>query len=257
MRVIGLAFFLCLVAVSPQDLVFVHCSDPHLGLPENDARLVEVWKRLEKHPMKAEIAFIAITGDLLADCLDDPVKVASVKEILSKAPFPVKVVAGNHDLIKKDFPRRQSLWEAAFGPLAYAEQHAGVRCAFFWSGPLAANFQVEGYDPLAALDRWLAPLPATAPTLLFHHFPFGEDTWGGKTHPGWKESQRETFLAKAREWNTAAILTGHFHRDEIHHYGAITEYTVPSIAGYWGRQASWRICRFTEGKLSYCTSYLE
>jgi hypothetical protein len=207
--------------------------------------------------MKPEIAFIAITGDLLADCIDDPVKVANAKDLLKRAPFPVKVVAGNHDLKRHTISRHQTLWEATFAPLAYAEMHAGVRCAFFWSGPLAADYQVEGYAPISALDRALAPLPATAPTLLFHHFPFGEDTWGGKTHPGWKESHREVFLAKAREWNTAAILTGHFHRDELHQYGAISEYTASSIAGYFGRQASWRICRFADGKLSYGTSYLE
>lgn len=246
-----------LTAGEEPPLRFAHLSDPHLGQPLNNQRLSQVWQKMSQDRDLASLAFIVITGDILADCLEDPPRRETALALLAQAPRPLRLVPGNHDLEVGTLSRTRALWEKDFGPLVRAEMHQGVRCAFFWSGPWVAGWPAAGYDPGSALDQELARLPGPAPTLVFHHFPVGQDAWGGKVHSGWSAANRTTFLGVLARHQTAAVFCGHFHRDELGDLDGIPEYCGPPIVGYWGRQISWRICTFARGRLSYRTVFVD
>jgi hypothetical protein len=53
-----------------------------------------------------------------------------------------------------------------------------------------------------------------------------------------------------------AVITGHFHRDELHWTDGIPVFSAPPVAGFWGRQASYRLYEYRAGNLSYRTLYL-
>jgi UDP-2,3-diacylglucosamine pyrophosphatase LpxH len=57
-------------------------------------------------------------------------------------------------------------------------------------------------------------------------------------------------------YDVKAVITGHFHRDELHWVGGRPVFAAPPVAGYWGRQASFRLYEYRDGRLSYRTIYL-
>jgi hypothetical protein len=53
------------------------------------------------------------------------------------------------------------------------------------------------------------------------------------------------------------VIAGHFHRDELHWVGDVPLFVCAPLAGYWGRQGSYRIYEYKDGRLGYRTQYLE
>jgi hypothetical protein len=54
-----------------------------------------------------------------------------------------------------------------------------------------------------------------------------------------------------------AVITGHFHRDELHWLDGIPIFAAPPVAAYWGRQASFRLYEYRDGRLGYRAVYLQ
>jgi len=96
------------------------------------------------------------------------------------------------------------------------------------------------------------------PTIVVHHASDGPDFYRNKQHDGWPAEARVGWLEVLERGNVVAIITGHFHRDELwwNELG-IPVYTAAPIAGYWGRQGAIRIYTYSKGRLSYQTVYME
>jgi UDP-2,3-diacylglucosamine pyrophosphatase LpxH len=58
-------------------------------------------------------------------------------------------------------------------------------------------------------------------------------------------------------YNVKAVIAGHFHRDELHWLENVPLYVSSPVAGYWGRQATFRIYEYSNGKIGYRTQYIE
>jgi UDP-2,3-diacylglucosamine pyrophosphatase LpxH len=76
-------------------------------------------------------------------------------------------------------------------------------------------------------------------------------------YPGWPPAARERFEQLVNAANVKGVLSGHFHRDELHWLGKVPVFVSAPVADYWGRQGSFRLYEYRDGRLSYRTIYLE
>jgi hypothetical protein len=97
---------------------------------------------------------------------------------------------------------------------------------------------------------------AGKPILLFHHRPAVDDYYEFALHPGWDPAERRAFETLLRTHRVRGVVTGHFHRDELHWLEDVPVFAAPPVAGYWGRQASFRLYEYRNGRLGYRTVYL-
>jgi UDP-2,3-diacylglucosamine pyrophosphatase LpxH len=79
--------------------------------------------------------------------------------------------------------------------------------------------------------------------------PQDKDPWGA--------ANRARYRTLVNRPNVRGIFCGHFHRDDLHWVGNIPLFSAPSIAGYWGRQASFRVYHWQDGRLGYITVYVQ
>ena len=95
------------------------------------------------------------------------------------------------------------------------------------------------------------------PVIVFHHAPSVDDFYNNKLHTSWEKEIRGKWVKVINAYNVKAVIAGHFHRDEHHWLGNVPLYVSSSIAGYRGRQASFRIYEYSKGKIGYRTQYIK
>jgi 3',5'-cyclic AMP phosphodiesterase CpdA len=233
---------------------FVQITDSHFGSGGNDARMRQVVDAINALPMP--VAFVVHTGDVTADNILSAPVMATATATLARLKAPLHVLPGNHDILATNVPPTLAAYTNAFGPICSRFEHAGVVCLLLDTEPLRKRIRIEGYDPLAWLDSSLKEAGGQ-PVLVFHHTPPVDDFYGNTMHRGWKPEVRAKWENLLNAANVKAVVTGHFHRDELHWLGRVPLYVSSSIADYWGRQGSFRIYEYAHGKLSYRTRYLE
>ena len=240
---------------------FVQISDSHLGANkayQTAERLVAVVKAVNALPMP--IALVAITGDVFSDTIEDPAIVSQAQSILGKLNAPLHVVPGNHDIVPG--PRQAAMakrWKQLFGPTSHAVEVKGLVFLFVYTESLStktANPAAANDDPLTWLKTQLEAA-GDKPVILLHHQPSVTDFYSNQMHPGWPEASRKKWNALVQRPNVQAVLAGHFHRDEFHWLGKTPLYVSASVIGEWGRQPTFRIYTYQNGKLSYRTQYIE
>jgi hypothetical protein len=94
------------------------------------------------------------------------------------------------------------------------------------------------------------------PVVIFHHGPSVDDFYKNRMHGGWKQAIREQWIALLNRYEVKAVIAGHFHRDEHHWLGDVPLYVSAPVSGFWGRQATYRVYEYKDGKLGYRTQYL-
>ena len=239
----------------PTEFRFVQFSDTHFGAggaSERTAAVVEAINALD-----VEIAFAVVTGDVMSDTIQNPKVLAEAKDILGRLRCKTYFVPGNHDIqiAKPAAQAQQALWEEHFGPLNQRFEHKGVICLTLLDLPLATGKELPGYDPMTWLTEQLRQA-GRSPVLLFHHTPRVEDFYGGRFHRGWPAKQAAAYNQVINTANVRAILAGHFHRPEQHWVGDVPLHVAPAVIGYWGRQPTYRIYHYRDGKVSYHTGYV-
>jgi len=136
------------------------------------------------------------------------------------------------------------------------KEYKGVTFIFIYTEPLAESIELEGYDPLVELENILQNAKGK-PTIVFHHTPSVDDFYKNAMHDSWKPKSRERWEKLLNTYDVKAVLTGHFHRDEHHWLGDTPLYISGPVGGKWGRQATFRIYEYKNGKLGYRTQYIE
>jgi hypothetical protein len=193
---------------------------------------------------------------VFADNITDDSIATEGMAVLRQLKAPLHILPGNHDILEKDLERTLQAYRQRVGPLVHQAEYNGVVFVFGYTEPLALGFEVKGYDPLKELKAALSSAGGK-PVVLFHHRAAVEDYYEFAMHPGWNSEARLRFEALLRDFNVKALITGHFHRDELHAPDGISIFSAPPVAGYWGRQASFRIYEYHDGLRSYRTIYLE
>ncbi len=241
-------------AAADEALRFVQITDTHLGDGDHLERTRRLVREISRLPV--ELAFVVHTGDIFAG----GVPAASARERLADAfgalKVPIHFLPGNHDILAADPNPGAALYRRDVGPLVSRADYRGVTVVFAYTEPLAQGFVVEGYDPEAEIESALAGA-GDRPLIFFHHRPAVEDMYNAAIYPGWDPAGRRRFERILKRHPVTAVVTGHFHRDELHWFGDIPVFVGPSVAAYWGRQASFRLYEFRDGRLGYRSVYLE
>jgi 3',5'-cyclic AMP phosphodiesterase CpdA len=248
---------LTVVSVFAGDPVFfVQLTDTHFGPEEHFARGRAAVKAINALPVK--ISFVAVTGDIMHDCIADSNKVNEALAILGGLKVPVHFVPGNHDLLKKAPEATVAVFTNRFGPLISSAEYGGVEFVFVCTEPLAGGAQIKGYDPLNALENLLQSRAADQPSVLFHHTPSIDDFYDNESHKGWRYSKEGLrWIALLHRYPVKAVIAGHFHRDEMHWIGEVPLYIDPPLSSWLGRQAAFRVYEYRDGKIGYRTHYMK
>ena len=93
--------------------------------------------------------------------------------------------------------------------------------------------------------------------IVFHHAPSIGSFYKNTLHRGWEKAIRPEWVRLLNAYGVKAVIAGHFHRDEHHWLGEVPLYISSAMAPYWGRQPTYRIYEYQDGKIGYRTQYLE
>lgn len=139
---------------------------------------------------------LVIVGDLTEWSFDH--EFAGLRDLLDRAPVPVAVTTGNHDI----FQDKQASYNMTFGPGNYAFTACTTRIALLDSGSAQIARSVEGrLDEL--FDRQGADFLIAA-THYPPHFGLSGDGWG-------REEQAQVILAELALAGGDLIIAGHTH----------------------------------------------
>jgi alkaline phosphatase D len=232
---------------------FVQISDTHFGAGDHLARTRRLVDQIKRLPF--DIVCVVHTGDIFADNIADAAVRAEGLEVLKQLPAPLHLLPGNHDILQNDLEKTSGAYTRGIGPLIHSVEYHGVVFIFAYTEPLALGFEVKDYDALRELEAAFARA-AGKPIILFHHRPAVDDYYEHAMAPGWGAQARSGLEALLSAHNVKAVITGHFHRDELHWAGGTPIFAAPPVAGYWGRQAGFRVYEYRDGRLGYRTVYL-
>jgi 3',5'-cyclic AMP phosphodiesterase CpdA len=242
-----------LPAAADEVLRFVQITDTHLGDRDHLERTRRLVAEINRLPF--DVACVVHTGDIFADGVPAAPARERLMAVFRDLKVPIYFLPGNHDIPAADPARGAADFRRELGPLVHRAEHRGVALVFAYTEPLALGFAVDGYDPEAEIESALAGAGGR-PILFFHHRPAAEDFYNGAVHPGWDPAGRLRLERILGGHPVRAVVTGHFHRDELHWAGGIPVFAGPPVAAYWGRQASFRLYDFRDGRLGYRTVYL-
>jgi 3',5'-cyclic AMP phosphodiesterase CpdA len=232
---------------------FVQITDTHFGDRDHVERTRTLVDQINGLPY--EITCVVHTGDIFADNITD----AAVREeglgVLKRLKAPLHVLPGNHDILENRLENTLRTYTREIGPLIHQAEYRGVVFVIAYTEPAAMGFKVPDYDPLKAIEAAFVQT-AGKPVIFFHHRPAVEDYYEFALHPGWDPKARAALETLLRAHRVQAVITGHFHRDEFHWLNGIPVFAAPPVAGYWGRQASFRLYEYRDGRLGYRTVYL-
>jgi predicted phosphodiesterase len=241
------------VNVPNSSFSFIQITDTHLKEEEHYKRMERVIDTINNFPTKHD--FVIHTGDIMMDNIMDQIAVKRVKKLFSKLLIPIHFVAGNHDILKSSPQITKKQFEIQFGPISKTFLHKKVRFLLLYTEPLPGRITLKNYSPFSTMAKLLKN-KSKYPVLLFHHAPSSPDFYKNRFHSSWSKSTKEKWINHLVKYNVHGVFAGHFHRDELQSVGSIPLYIAPPIAGYWGRQASFRTYHYKNGRITYRTHYV-
>jgi len=233
---------------------FIQITDTHWGPVDHYGRTQKVVEKINKLPMP--IKCVVHTGDIVMDNLEDPFVISKGIDILNQLKVPVYFIPGNHDILRNRYEMTQKAYTKHFGGLITEAEYEGVVFILIYTEPLTRFFPSVAFQPLIELSNAL-DRSRGKPVIVFHHSPSVEDFYNNAMHSRWKDDLRQQWAALINGHNVKAVVAGHFHRDEFHWLGKVPLYVSSSVAGYWNRQATFRIYEYDNGKLAYRTQYID
>jgi 3',5'-cyclic AMP phosphodiesterase CpdA len=232
---------------------FVQISDTHFGDRDHLARTRKLVDQINGLPY--DIACVVHTGDIFADNVTDAAVRQEGLDLLRRLKAPLHLLPGNHDILEANLESSLRDYTREVGPLIHRAEYKGVVFVFAYTEPAAKGFEISGYDARTAIEAALKDA-AGKPVLLFHHRPAVDDYYEFALHPGWDATARLALELLLHAYRVRAVVTGHFHRDELHWLDDIPIFSAAPVASYWGRQASFRLYKYRDGRLGYRTVYL-
>lgn len=207
---------------------FAHVTDIHITRKGTPA-----FEEMKALP----IAFIVVTGDMTNNRELD-----AFQDAASRAPFPVMVLPGNHDVLVNGSgtlaPTLGSgaAYETILGPKYYAFDYGGRHFVFL-------NSVEDMPRQMAWLKNDLALQPAGTELLIFQHFP-----------------PTAAQMARYQAYHARAVFCGHTHANRVFKDGETLYVNTPCFSG-GGLDLSprtYRVVTFTDGHISldsYATGY--
>lgn len=233
---------------------FVQLTDTHVGTYDHDKRLSKAVNMINNLPIRVEC--VVHTGDVFADNILTPGLANNTKQNLSRIESPLHILPGNHDILADNLSATYNAWIEHFGPVNTAAEYKGVVFIFVYTEPYRDDFSLQGVDGLSWLETQLQRA-GKKPVIIFHHSPTPDDFYHNRMHNTWPAEFKKRWEKLVNSANVKAVVAGHFHRSELHWLGDVPVYVGTATATYWGRQSSFRIYEYTDGKLGFRTEYFD
>jgi predicted phosphodiesterase len=239
-------------ASADANFYFVQITDTHLGLKENNERTRRIIKKINALPFK--VAFVVHTGDIVDNSVQEANTVDAAKELFSRLNAPVYFISGNHDIF---YESQKTDYEKKFGALNYIMECHNVVFIFIYTNTIKHDPDALGKDFFKWFENTLKK-NKKKPVIIFEHIPPGPDFYDNRFQPSWWPVEAEKkWVALINSYEVKAVITGHFHRDELHWLGNVPLYICSPVSGREGRQATFRVYQYKNGKLSYFTQYID
>ncbi|GAB4278451.1 MAG: hypothetical protein Kow0068_02060 [Marinilabiliales bacterium] len=247
--------FICLISFSQSDssLFFVQITDTHIGKYDHFKRTEKIIKSINELPFN--IQFVVHTGDIFQNNILNDLVCDSVKHLFSQLKVPVFFVPGNHDILENQFKDCYNKYIKQIGYTDTVIVIDNTAFMFLYTGPLEDSENILYKSQLKKIDS-LFNSYKNQNKIIFHHIPSVSDFYNNKIHQGWDSLSFNRWKSMLKKNNVTAVIAGHFHRDELHWIDNIPVYVSSSVAGFWGRQASYRIYEYKNNKLTYRTVYI-
>jgi len=247
------------------DFYFAQLTDTHWGPKKHSLRLQKAIRFINKMPMK--IDFVIHTGDLSSNNMTTIQNTKKIRAEFKKLKMPIYFVAGNHDVQhysgKQYLKRSRLLYQKYFSPLNYVKYHKGLALIFLFAEPVRENYTLPGHKPWKWLTNTLYRNRYRS-SLIFQHTPMTRDFYKSNTdkhhkfRENWKKQDRSRYKYLINRYgNVRGVISGHYHRSELYWIGKVPQHVCSSIAGYWGRQGSFRIYHYKNHRLSFHTIYIK
>jgi 3',5'-cyclic AMP phosphodiesterase CpdA len=233
---------------------FIQITDLHFGIKGNLENTPKIIKAINSLPM--EVQFVAVTGDIFHDNMDDEKMVDRAVSIFEKLKIPAYFVPGNHDIHPKTFAEERSIFESKFGPFCVRKEIKNVVMLFIYLESLRKDQDPKNYKPLEVLEENLKQC-GSKPVFVFTHSPPVWDFHDNEQHYVWNKDNMEKLIKILTSYNVKALIAGHLHRDEFHWENELPMYICEPVSVQYGRQPAYRIYEYKKGKLGYSTQYLE
>jgi 3',5'-cyclic AMP phosphodiesterase CpdA len=178
---------------------FVVLNDAHFQSAKCGPWFERLGASIRLHQPRPE--FCLMVGDLAEH--GTKAELGAMKEFLQSFGMEFHAVLGNHDYLS-DTDR--SAWDALFPQsLNYSFQHRGWQFIGLDSteGTKWEKTRIP-QETLHWADEHCRRLDVTAPTVLFTHFPLGDQV---RMRP----ANADEFLEKFKAFNLVAVFNGHFH----------------------------------------------
>ena len=250
-------FFLSGIAFSQNKnthFYFVQITDTHVDDGDHLKKTNAAVRQINKLPM--EIECVVHTGDITSSAIENKSIVNRILATFNTLTMPVHFLPGNNDILFHRLDSTTSAYRTNFGELISVAHHQQVTFLFVYTEPLIKSFSVNGYDPFKQVEHHLKQSRGK-PVIIFHHSPCVSDFYNNRFHDTWSSDVKNRWIKLVNAYNVKAVIAGHFHRAEHHWLGNVPLYVAPPVAGYYGRQASFRIYEYTNGKIGYRTHYIE
>lgn len=235
---------------------FAQVTDTHIGAEGYYDRLEYALRAINYSSLEPK--FIAVTGDITNEVIDDAKNedMRKSSELFKKSGLPVHFLPGNHDIKPDRLEPMLKAYKKYFGPVPSKAEYEGVVFLFFYIEPMINNFTIPGYEPMQWLENELKAAKGK-PVVIFQHNPFSGDFYNNTLHAVGSAELREQWTKLLNSYDVKAVITGHFHRDELHWVGNVPLYVSAPVIGHWGRQNTYRVYEYNNGKIGYRTQYLE
>lgn len=230
---------------------FVQITDTHLEDNDNFERAEKIIEKINALPFKVE--FVIHTGDIFSDNIGDESALKAAKELFAGLKAPIYYVAGNHD-IKSE--KTKNIYITNFGQLNYVKQSNGIVLIFIYTNHPKNDSDVFNAD----FFKWFEDSLKSArnkPVIVFQHIPAGKDFYTNMFYKPLPAKVEKKWHALINKYKVKAVIAGHFHRDELHWFGKVPLYVAGPVSKWLGRQASYRIYEYKDGKIDYSTQYLD
>jgi 3',5'-cyclic AMP phosphodiesterase CpdA len=222
---------------------FVVLNDAHFQSVQCRPWFERMSASIRSHRPRPE--FCLMVGDLTEHGTE--AELGPMKEILRSLGMKFHAVIGNHDHLS-DTDR--SAWEALFPrSLNYSFRHRGWQFVGLDSteGTKWEKTRIS-QETLRWTEEHCRRLDATAPTVLFTHFPLADQV---RMRP----ANADELLEKFKPFNLVAVFNGHFHGFTEHKSGQTTLTTNRCCAISRGnhdgtKEKGYFLCTANQGRIS-------
>jgi 3',5'-cyclic AMP phosphodiesterase CpdA len=187
---------------------------------------------------------VIVTGDLINKA-GDPAQASAYLSACSRLDrsIPLYNVAGNHDVGNKPTPESIAAYTALFGPDHYSFRSGGmigiVLNSTLIHSPQSAMQQYQAQETWLETELEKAKKDGAGHIVIFQHHPwFLKEPDEPDQYENIPRARRSRYLDLFRRYGVTHLFSGHYHRNQVAHYGPMELIVTGPIGMPLGKEKS-------------------